>query len=902
MTDPLRDTLQASLGAAFTLKSELGGGGMSRVFVAREEALGRDVVVKVLAPELAEGLSVERFQREIRLAAALQEPHIVPLLTAGVTSAGIPYYTMPLVRGASLRQRLDQGPMTVDEASHLLRDVAQALVHAHAQHIVHRDIKPENILLSGGTAVVTDFGIAKALHASRTEDADAAGRTRITRTGISLGTPAYMAPEQAAGDPDTDQRADLYAWGVVAYEILSGRHPFASSTSPQHLLTAHMVEIPTPLATLTDAPETITALVMQCLAKDPEDRPASATALLQRLSGARTDGRASADAQRVKRTFGTAAPWRPAVAGVAVLLVAAAAAWWRGRTRDTLGGRESTASPATVMMAVLPFEHAGPADQLPFTEGLTDAITAKLGALSSLMVIDRRSAAQYRGTTKSTQQIGTELGVRYLLEGVVRWARDGAGTWRARVTPTLVDAKSGAIRWTGETTDVTLDDPFTAQGSIATDVAQALQVNILPTERVALKRRFTDNPQAYAAYQAGRRIFADGVANGDGGEPALRERALREIELAISLDSNFSAAWGMLVMHHVNLALGAPQDRGAEVRARRTLAAARTRAPLEPYTLLAGAKLTRSFDHDSVGARALVSQAVKAAPNDAEILSWAGSQFIAVDPDSALLLATRAVALDPRSTLNLVFAAYIALRTHQLGTSLAFADRLVALDSSAESGWRARISVAAMRGDSIALQRAHEQMLEHIREPSLEALTYVPYAGARLSRWFLDRPPGQLRLRTLHDSLWYFDNKVDAALMLGNERQAMQLADTMLLIAKGGTAPGFDDLERDYLAYALALTGKTEAAQREVDRLLLEARKLAGRNFPLDHVDPRSIAAIYSGIGNEPEAALWLETAIEHSQYTLQWFTIDPRFRAFRQTPAWNRIRRAQPAPARGVQ
>ena len=216
MSDPLRLTLQDSLGSAFTLKAELGGGGMSRVFVAREEALGRDVVVKVLAPELAEGMSVERFAREIRLAAALQEPHIVPVLTTGVTTLGMPYYTMPFVRGASLRERMNEGPIPASEALQLLRDVAQALAYAHAQGVVHRDIKPENILLSSGTAVVTDFGIAKALRASRTEDADGVQRAGITRTGMSLGTPAYMAPEQAAGDPDTDQRADLYAWAKAA--------------------------------------------------------------------------------------------------------------------------------------------------------------------------------------------------------------------------------------------------------------------------------------------------------------------------------------------------------------------------------------------------------------------------------------------------------------------------------------------------------------------------------------------------------------------------------------------------------------------------------------------------------------------------------------------------------------
>jgi serine/threonine-protein kinase len=253
----VRDPLQASLGAAYTLGRELGGGGMSRVFVAHEAALGRDVVVKVLSPELAEGLSAERFAREIRLAAGLQEPHIVPVLAAGVTAEGLPWYTMPYVQGESLDARLARGPVPPAEAVAILRDVATALEYAHAHHLVHRDIKPANVLLSGRTAVVADFGIAKALAASKTQAPDGppegpsdgpASRT-LTQLGTSLGTPAYMAPEQAAGDPASDHRADLYAWGVVAYELLSGRHPFAGKTSPQQLMAAHFSEVPALLPT-----------------------------------------------------------------------------------------------------------------------------------------------------------------------------------------------------------------------------------------------------------------------------------------------------------------------------------------------------------------------------------------------------------------------------------------------------------------------------------------------------------------------------------------------------------------------------------------------------------------------------------------------------------------------------
>jgi len=281
----LRDQLQATLGASYTLERELNGGGMSRVFVATETALGRKVVVKVLSPELAQGVSVERFKREIQVAAQLQHPHIVPVHTSGQID-GLPFYTMPYVEGASLRSRLSRGgTLPVGETLSVLREVAKALAYAHEHGVVHRDIKPDNVLITGGTAVVTDFGIAKALSASRTDQ----GAT-LTQIGVSIGTPAYMAPEQAAGDPDVDSRSDLYAFGCMAYELLAGRPPFQAKTA-QRLLAAHMSERPQPIQELRgDTPPMLAELVMRCLEKDADKRPQSATDLVHVLESITTSG------------------------------------------------------------------------------------------------------------------------------------------------------------------------------------------------------------------------------------------------------------------------------------------------------------------------------------------------------------------------------------------------------------------------------------------------------------------------------------------------------------------------------------------------------------------------------------------------------------------------------------
>jgi tRNA A-37 threonylcarbamoyl transferase component Bud32 len=280
----LLDQLQTALGQAYVLERELGGGGMSHVFLALETALGRQVVVKVLLPELAAGVNVERFRREIQLAAQLQHPHIVPLLSAGEAD-GLPYFIMPFVTGESLRSRVArEGELPIAETLRILRDVVSALAYAHARGIVHRDVKPDNVLLSGGVAVVTDFGVAKAVSAS----ADSAGATGMTSLGVALGTPTYMSPEQASASPQTDHRADIYALGVMTYEMLTGMPPF-TGRSPQAVLAAHVVEEPHPVDRRRPAvPPMLATLVHDCLAKSPADRPQSAADVMHVLDAIAT--------------------------------------------------------------------------------------------------------------------------------------------------------------------------------------------------------------------------------------------------------------------------------------------------------------------------------------------------------------------------------------------------------------------------------------------------------------------------------------------------------------------------------------------------------------------------------------------------------------------------------------
>jgi serine/threonine-protein kinase len=376
MTD-LRDRLQASLGESYRLDRELTGGGMSRVFVAHDTRLGRDVVVKVLSPDLAAGVNSDRFHREILVAAQLQHPQIVPVLAAGETD-GLPYFTMPYVTGESLRRRLDGGKsLPVVDTVAVLRDVARALAYAHEHGVVHRDIKPDNVLVSGGSAAVTDFGIAKALSSSRTFG----GGEHLTRVGNSLGTPAYMAPEQVAADPNADHRIDIYSFGAMAYELLTGSPPFGGRP-PHEVLSAQLTEQPVPLQTRApDVPPALAVLVMKCLAKNPADRPQTADEIVRALD------RIDLSSDRASTSVAKAGARRRTVGVVAAVIIAVAAGGWA--IWERFRNRGPAPDPSTV--AVVPFRVASADPALYYLrEGMLDLLAAKLTGEGGLRATDPR--------------------------------------------------------------------------------------------------------------------------------------------------------------------------------------------------------------------------------------------------------------------------------------------------------------------------------------------------------------------------------------------------------------------------------------------------------------------------------------------------------------------------------
>jgi serine/threonine-protein kinase len=478
------DALNASLSGRYAVEREIGAGGMATVYLARDVRHERQVAIKVLREELSASLGKERFLREIKVAAALQHPHVLPLFDSGDVD-GLLFYVMPFVDGMSLRDRLaKEGELPVTDAARILRDVADALSEAHKHGVVHRDLKPENVMLRGRHALVTDFGVAKAL-------SEATGRNSLTSVGIALGTPTYMAPEQAVADPHVDQRADIYAFGVMAYELLTGRPPF-TGLSPQQVLAAHVTSTAEAVtARRPSIPPVLATLIMKCLEKKPADRWQSAEELVPMLESVLTPsgGLTPAETQPLK----AAAPpkWRTMVAVGGVVLAAAAvvAIAFVAKSR-VASGRQSGSAEASI--AVLPFESGGDTTNDYLADGIADELRSGLTKLASVRVKSRSASMRFRGSHLDAKTAGAKLEVTRILQGTI----SRVGT-RLHVTADLVNVATDDAVWSG-----TFDRPATDLGGIQDSISLAVSAALGGTAQTrqvvsGARDRGTSDPVAY---------------------------------------------------------------------------------------------------------------------------------------------------------------------------------------------------------------------------------------------------------------------------------------------------------------------------------------------------------------------------------------------------------------------
>jgi serine/threonine-protein kinase len=516
---------------------------MSNVFVARDNALGRNVVVKVLPYELAASVSVDRFKREIMLSAALQHPHIVPVLSAGETD-GLPFFIMPFVEGESLRARLARGPLSVREAVSILKDVARALVYAHGRGVIHRDIKPDNILLTSGAATVTDFGVAKAISASR-ESNKPTTSTRtgtITLVGTSIGTPAYMAPEQAAGDPSTDHRADLYALGIVGYEMLVGTPPF-HGRAPQQLLAAQLTEPPPPIeARRYDVPTALASLIMRLLEKEPSKRPRSANDVARALEDPSVVSGTFVSAPTPRAAKPRRVLWAMAGAGI-LASVAAGGAWFSNRKAGPAApiAPVGATAAASRSLAVMPLVNISrDTSDAYFAAGMTAELTNALSRIPGLRVASTGENAS-REQAAAPADIGKALNVNMVLVGTVQRDRN-----RLRVTARLVNSADGFTVWS-DMFERESKDVFGVQDEISNAIVAAISPELAggttsggaapaATPTVAANNHGTNDLEAYDLYLRGRFFFDKR------GESGLR-RALDYFQQAAKKDSTFARAY-----------------------------------------------------------------------------------------------------------------------------------------------------------------------------------------------------------------------------------------------------------------------------------------------------------------------------------------------------------------------
>ncbi|HMC54239.1 MAG: hypothetical protein DMD35_08125 [Gemmatimonadetes bacterium] len=631
------ERLREGLAGRYDVERELGRGGMATVYRARDTQHDRPVALKVLHPELAESLGAERFQREIRVAASLQHPHILSVHDSGSTNGHL-WFTMPFVEGESLRDRLTrERQLPVADALRITREVALALDYAHRRGVIHRDIKPENILLTDGQALVADFGIARAL--------GTVGEN-LTSTGTIIGTPAYMSPEQAAGDLTIDGRTDIYSLGCVLYEMLAGEPPFSAPTT-QALIARVITESARPLHSVRSTiSRQLSGAVEQAMAKSPADRPATAADFARLLESTATMP-AAAYAPSPRRMS------RWMAVGAAVLVVGII-----GGALGILWSRQHSTDSGERKVAVLPFENAGSADDEYFADGMTDEVRSRLSTIRGLRVTARASSSQYRRSKKTLHQIGRELEVQYLLQGTVRWSKAN-GVSRVRVTPELIDVSNDESRWSAPY-DTVLSDVFAVQASIAAKVAEALNVALAPPVAARIAERPTSSLDAYDEFLKGEQI-TNSLGNTD---PPTLLKGLEHYENAVRLDSTFARAWSAIARSHSTMSGSSPTRESVE-RARVAAERALQLAPDRPEGRLAMGSYLINVKLDYEASRQQYLAGLAHDPNNANLLGALATVERTLGKfDDALTHLKQAAALDPRSVTvaRRLAAAYHDLR------------------------------------------------------------------------------------------------------------------------------------------------------------------------------------------------------------------------------------------------
>ena len=873
----LRTQLETALAASYTIVRELGRGGMATVYLARDLRHDRPVALKVLHPELAATLGPERFQREIRLAARLQHPHILTVHDSGeVPRPGSPsllWFTMPFVEGESLRERIRrERQLPVEDALRIAREAAQALQYAHEHEVVHRDIKPENLLLTrDGNTLVADFGIARALGGD--------GDQRLTETGLAIGTPAYMSPEQAAGDRGIDARTDVYSLAAVLYEMLAGEPPYTGATT-QALLAKRFTEPPPGVrAVRSSVPEAVDTAIRKALASTAADRFSKIAQFAQALQ-------AAAPATTTTTPPATPAPSRrrriPVAATTMVLGFLIGLGVLFGWLRRQGGESGAGATSEIRRLAVLPFDNLGAPEDEYFADGITDEIRGKLSAIPGLQVTASRSAAEYKKSSKDLTTIARELGVDYLLVGKVRWEKPKGGQSRVRVSPELIQVTTGSTRWE-QPFDASITDVFQVQADVASRVAQALDLALGASQKQALAERPTRNLPAYDAYLKGEEISRSLSA----GDPPTLRRALVYYDQAIALDSAFAPAWAERARAYSILYTNSVPEPALARMALESAERARTLAPERPEGYLALAEYYRSVRQDGVRALEQAQLGLKVSPANVNLLVVAAlAQQSLGRWAAASELLGRAESIDPRSATTAWRRTRSLLYLRRYDEALAASARGLQVAPTDLALLETRAMVHAARGDLAAARTIIGSVPAGVDPAALVAYVATYYEMF----WLLDDAQRTL-LYQLTPS--HFDDDrgawglalAGAYALQGDSRRSSAYADSARAALEEQLRDTPDDAQLHTLrGTALAYLGRKSEAIREGQRGM-ELMPTSRNAFtgPYNH---HQLIRIYILVG-EPDQALDQLEALLEVPYFLSpgWLKIDPIFAPLRGNP-----------------
>jgi eukaryotic-like serine/threonine-protein kinase len=896
MADPIA-ALREALRDRYEFERELGRGGMATVWLARDLRHDRPVALKVLHPELAMSLGPERFQREIRLAARLQHPHILTVLDSGTVGwaqgregAGAQggterlWFTMPYVEGESLRDRLRrERQLPVDAALRIATEAARGLAYAHEHGIVHRDIKPENILLTrDGSTLVADFGIARAL----------GGDDGLTQTGMAVGTPAYMSPEQAAGDKNLDARTDQYSLAAVLYEMLSGEAPWTGATA-QAIAAKRLTEpAPSVRAVRPTVPAAVDEAIRRALAPVAADRFDSLDQLAQALQAPSRSDTAPTQATRPAPAVEPLPLPRPAkrraVPAMALTLVLGICiglgvlfAWRRSHPSAEAAGERR--------IAVLPFENLGDSSQEYFADGVTDAVRGKLSAVPGLQVIASRSSDEYKHSSKSLADIGRELGTDYLLIARIRWAKAADGSSRVEVSPELVQVSPGqppTTKWQQPFT-AAITDVFQVQGDLAGKVASALDVALGAGQKETLAEKPTRNLAAYDAYLKGEASRGLVLLN-----PTSLREAITYYEQAVALDSTFALAWAKAALaysaYYYNVTPGPAMAEAARHAAERAVSL----APTLPEAQFALGAYRYNVRGDNTGALAAYMEGLRHGPDNADLLNAAALAEQSLGRwDDAVTHLERSNNVDPRSAVGARRLAHSLLRLRRYPEAQAAIDRALALAPGDFDVLEIAAMIRLAQGD-LAGARAVVQRAAATTEPTALVAAFGQYWDLF---WVLDDAQQQLLLR-LPPSTYDGDRgtwgivRAQTYHVRGDPERTRAYADSAREGFQETLRATPDDPQRHaFLGLAYAYLGRKADAIREGERAVaLAPAERDGYIGPyLQHILVRTYLLV-----GEPDKALDRLEPLLRMPYFLSpgWLRVDPSFDPIRSNPRFRKL------------